>query len=209
MDLESEAITFLAAATSRGYCVVEELFEHGLEQCILVSDRLAAQLKQKVAGHQVCLAHLLRDLKHAIQSSTDIEWLESFRKLLLDTIALKSKIDHDSLEDYLLAIHALHQCKDDLLEQDLEEGTHAHSFQKSMRKVSPHLLTCLTEKEVPPDNNGSERAIRNVKVKQKVSTMFKNISGLDAFARIRTIIDTGIKRGIDPLTVLAQPRRIL
>lgn len=206
---QNEAITFLAAATSRGYCVIEELFEHGLEQCILVSDRLAAQLKQKVAGHQICLAHLLRDLKHAIQSSTDTVWLQSFRKLLLDTIALKKEIDYDRLKDYQAAIHELHQRKENLIDQDLKDGTHAYSFQKAMRKVRPHLLTCLTEKEVPPDNNGSERALRNAKVKQKVSTMFKNMSGMDAFARLRTIIDTGVKRGLDPLTVLAQPQLLI
>jgi len=37
------------------------------------------------------------------------------------------------------------------------------------------LLTFLYHLEVPPDNNGSERAIRNAKVKMKISNQFKTI----------------------------------
>jgi hypothetical protein len=59
------------------------------------------------------------------------------------------------------------------------------------------ILTFLYHKNVPPDNNASERAIRNVKVKTKVSGQFPNKDGkgADRFARIRSIIDTTIKNG--------------
>jgi hypothetical protein len=46
---------------------------------------------------------------------------------------------------------------------------------------------------VPPDNNGSERAIRNVKVKTKVSTQFRTEKGAQRFAILRSVIDTTIK----------------
>jgi hypothetical protein len=53
--------------------------------------------------------------------------------------------------------------------------------------------------QFPPDNNASERAIRNVKVKTKVSCQFRNSEGKGAarFARIRSVIDTTIKNGQD------------
>jgi hypothetical protein len=52
---------------------------------------------------------------------------------------------------------------------------------------------------VPPDNNASERAIRNVKVKTKVSGQFRNPEGKGAerFARIRSVIDTTLKNKQD------------
>jgi transposase len=46
---------------------------------------------------------------------------------------------------------------------------------------------------VAPDNNGSERAIRNIKVKQKISGQFKTIDSANMFAVLRSVIDTTIK----------------
>ncbi|MBT3802545.1 MAG: transposase, partial [Bacteroidetes bacterium] len=56
-----------------------------------------------------------------------------------------------------------------------------------------NILTFLYYHDVPPDNNGSERAIRNVKVKQKISGFFKSTNGAQTFAINRSIIDTIIK----------------
>ena len=58
--------------------------------------------------------------------------------------------------------------------------------------------------EVPPDNNGSERAIRNVKVKQKISGQFKSFTGAKTFAILRSVIDTAIKNNLNPLHSLSQ-----
>ena len=60
---------------------------------------------------------------------------------------------------------------------------------------SPH--TFLYYENVEPDNNASERAIRNIKVKQKISGQFKTDKGGESFAILRTIIDTAIKAKVD------------
>ena len=55
----------------------------------------------------------------------------------------------------------------------------------------------------------SERAIRNIKVKQKISGQFKSIEGAQNFAVLRSIIDTAIKSGekvYEVLFEIAQPR---
>lgn len=44
-------------------------------------------------------------------------------------------------------------------------------------------------------NNASERAIRNVKVKQKVSGQFKTENEAQHYAVIRSVTDTCIKNG--------------
>jgi len=56
------------------------------------------------------------------------------------------------------------------------------------------LFRFLDDPTIPPDNNASERAIRNIKVKTKISGMFKSDIGADQFAVIRSVIDTFIKR---------------
>jgi transposase len=55
---------------------------------------------------------------------------------------------------------------------------------------------------VPPDNNGSERAVRNIKVKQKISGQFKIEKTAQNFAQIRSVIDTTIKNGLNVLDAL-------
>jgi len=58
-----------------------------------------------------------------------------------------------------------------------------------------YVLTFLHHHEVPPDNNASERAIRNVKVKQKVSGQSKTPEGAQAYAVISSVTDTCVKNG--------------
>ena len=71
----------------------------------------------------------------------------------------------------------------------------ALTLQKKLRKISGNILCFLHYNSVPADNNGSERAIRNIKVKQKISGGFRSTQGADGFAVIRSVIDTTIKSG--------------
>ena len=67
-------------------------------------------------------------------------------------------------------------------------------LQKKLRKISRHILCFLHHNAVPPDNNSSERAIRNIKVIQKISGAFRSTEGA-GFAILRSVIDTTIKSG--------------
>ena len=71
-----------------------------------------------------------------------------------------------------------------------------------MRKISHNILCFLHYNNVPPDNNGSERAIRTIKVKQKISGGFRSIDDADGFAVIRSVIDTTIKSKNDVFNAL-------
>ena len=84
------------------------------------------------------------------------------------------------------------------------------SFQKRITKYKDHIFTFLYHPNVPPDNNGSERAIRNVKVKQKISGQFKILNAAENFAILRSIIDTAIKNNqnvVRALSVIAAYKR--
>ncbi len=79
-----------------------------------------------------------------------------------------------------------------------------------MVKHRNSIFTFLYYENVEPDNNASERAIRNVKVKQKISGQFKTEKGGESFAILRTIIDTAIKAKVevkDTLNLIAQSKR--
>ena len=73
---------------------------------------------------------------------------------------------------------------------------------KRLRKYKDYLFLFLKEPLVPPDNNASERAIRNFKVKQKVSGYFKTENGAKNYAIFQSVCDTAIKNKQNPLFAL-------
>ena len=55
---------------------------------------------------------------------------------------------------------------------------------KSLTKYKEYVFKFLYDPDVPYDNNASERAVRNIKVKQKVSDMFKSDVGTSTYSQI-------------------------
>jgi hypothetical protein len=56
----------------------------------------------------------------------------------------------------------------------------------------------------PPANTGSDRAIRNVKVKAKESGQFQTMEDPEIFAILRTVIDSAFYLKCDPFMTLYQ-----
>ena len=77
-----------------------------------------------------------------------------------------------------------------------------YSFFKRMKRERQTLFVFLFIEQVPADNNASERAIRNVKVKQKISGQFKKVETAQNFAKIRSVIDTTIKNRMNIIEAL-------
>ena len=76
------------------------------------------------------------------------------------------------------------------------------SFQKRLVKYRDYVFPFLYHPAVPAHNNDSERAIRNIKIKQKISGQFKTLSSAENFAILRSIIGTSIKNGQNVLAAL-------
>lgn len=88
---------------------------------------------------------------------------------------------------------------EELINQKLwKKGVKILPFQRRLCKWKDHVFTFLFKPEVPFDNNGSERAIRDVKVKQKVSGGFRSERGAEIFAILRSVFDTIIKKEGNP-----------
>jgi transposase len=201
---QNAMMTLIIWAKSRGSITIEQTFPNGLPNAVLVSDRLSAQLGTNAKGHQVCIAHLLRDLNF-IEQSYGSGWAKDFKTLFKEALELGRQLQpgqycspnpqRDSIELRLRQ----------LLEQPLPKQHHkAITLQKQLKKIPGYILLFLYHPDVPPHNNGSEKAIRNVKVKQKISGQFKSEDGAKAFAIIRSVIDTAIKSGKDVFDELAQ-----
>jgi len=197
-------LTFIVSATSRGYKVIEQQISEGFTLCIYVSDCFSAQLKVKAMAHQLCMAHLLRELSNFAENLNS-QWSFKVKDLFLRAIQLKKKMTND---DYLKPpkeIKELNEYLDELLKIDYSKfHSKEKAFIKRLTKHRQSIFTFLIYPDVPPDNNASERAIRNVKIKTKVSGQFRNDDGkgADRYAKIRSVIDTTIKHGQDVYNAL-------
>jgi hypothetical protein len=70
-------------------------------------------------------------------------------------------------------------------------------------------LRFTTNWRVPADNNGSERDIRMIKLRQKVSGCLRSLTGAKQFCAIRSYLSTAAKHGqqlFDALVMLAEGR---
>jgi len=194
-------VTFITVSTNRGKQTVQRLFSEGFASAILCSDRWETHLVTHAKGHQLCLAHLLRDVNYLIELE-GIPWAKQMKALFQKAIKAKNhcpKYDPENPD-----VLAIEMKLDELIAQQLDKEKVPKSFvfQRSMNKNRKYIFPFLYNTDVPSDNNGSERGIRNLKVKMKVSGQFK--SGQHAFAKLRSVIDTCIKRKIPVFNALNQ-----
>lgn len=197
--------TFLKASATRGFAAVEATFPDGLPNATIGSDRWAAQLKIESKNKQLCFPHLQRDLNF-LEEKEKHPWATSFKTLLKDALVLRHQAEEKN-QAYMAdapEMKDLENRLNQLLVQTILKTQHSQTctFQKSMIKYRNYLFSCLYDLNVPPDNNGSERALRNIKVKQKVSGQFK--SGQDTFCVLRSVIDTLRKRQLNVLDYLTR-----
>lgn len=204
---QTTLLTFISVSLSRGFINIASLFKNGFPMSVYVTDCLSAQLKVKAKLHQICTAHLLRELNNFIDAC-DCEWSKKMKLLFQKAINLKKELTEN---DYLYENEGVTMLEKelDLLLKTEPENKHKklRAFKNRLNKNREAIFTFLHHPKVPPDNNGSERAIRNVKVKMKVSGQFKTLYGAHCFAVMRSIIDTTNKNAqnvFNALTNLAK-----
>jgi len=198
---QNTMLTFITISINRGKQTVQKLFPKGFINAILNSDRWKTHLTTYARGHQLCVSHLLRDLNYLIELEST-EWAKNIKKLFKKSLELKSVNPQYDRGDPLAI--AIEKEMDELLSEQLnqEKTPKTVIFYNSMSDYRNYLFPFLYDKDIPPDNNGSERGIRNIKVKMKISGQFK--TGYDTFAKLRSVIDTCIKRNIQVLYAMQQ-----
>lgn len=190
---QNETLTYLTASFSRGYNTIENIFPNGLLKTVLVSDSWAAQLKTPTQQKQLCTAHLLRELKN-FETALNCHWSKSVKQLLQDAIEIKRNLKSTDYSPSNPQVQRIEKRLDSLLSVDLSDShKKVQAFIKRLKKYRYSLLTFLYYNKVPPDNNSSERAVRNLKVKNKISGCFRSEKGANQFAILRSVTDTANK----------------
>lgn len=199
---QSKLATFIVASCNRGIATIEANVKGISDKAVLVHDCWKAHFQTLVGKHQLCTVHLIRELKY-LEELYKTAWPLRFRIMLLEAEELKKRF---TPSDYMLPNHGrgiIEKEFDALLCEEIEpQYKELITFQKRMVRYKNHVFTFLYDPAVPSHNNDSERAIRNVKVKQKISGQFKTMPAAENFAILRSIIDTAIKNKQDVLQAL-------
>jgi transposase len=167
---------------------------------VWVSDRLAAQMGWATTDHQVCLAHLLRDTQYAIDAGDD-RFAPGVMTLLKQAMRFGRR--RASLADAtLVAYHARLQTGLDALLAIVPATKAGQKLQRIIKRFRQNLFVFVTNRAVPPTNNGSEQALRPCVVFRKVTNCFRSKWGACLYADVRSVLETARRRGIGILHAL-------
>lgn len=199
---QDEEATFITITDNRGQQSIDGTFKDGFVNSALVHDCWACHFNTIAITHQICIAHLLRDLNY-LNELYNHKWSKAVKLLFQVALDLKKQMGCSDYYAHNPRRLQLEKRFDFLIGYGLpDEKNELARFQNRLNKYRDYIFTFLYRPEVPPDNNASERAIRNVKVKQKVSGQFRSTNGAFRFAVLRSITDTVIKNDLNVLNSL-------
>lgn len=172
-------------------------------------------------GHQLCCAHALRELQGVADlAAPESDWcwagqaadaLVAIQNLVADAVAAgASTLDENALATQL----QLYRCAAQI--GITETAARGDTITKRHNALARRLidrqddyLRFTTNWRIPPDNNGSERDIRMIKLRQKISGCLRTLTGAKQFCAIRSYLSTAAKHGrqfFDTLIMLAEGR---
>jgi transposase len=196
--LSSTAICHVIVETRAASVVTA--FLDGAKPEIWVADRYGGQLGHG-AARQMCLAHLLRDTKYAIEAG-DAVFAPGFHLLLLRAVAIGKR--RERLADTtLVQYHAdLERRLDRLLSGPMPAVAAARKLFRAMRRDRDDLFRFVTRRDVPYTNNACERALRPSVIFRKVTNCFRAQWGAKVYAAAASVIATGRLYGRSALNAL-------
>jgi transposase len=172
------------------------------------------------ADHQLCCAHVVRELAGVADSSPKGSWcwasqaaeaLTEMQKLVGDAAAAgQDAVDPTALAEQIRLYRSAAQLG---VNQTADRSTKlicAHNaLAHRLLDRQDDYLRFTTDWRVPADNNGSERDIRMIKLRQKVSGCMRTLTGARQFCAIRSYLSTAAKHGLhffDALVMLTRGR---
>jgi transposase len=165
------------------------------------------------AGHQLCCAHVLRELQAVTDLALEGEWcwaaqaaeaLTQLHKLVSEAIAQA----RDTVDPAALAEQVTRYRSAALIGASQTAGHSGalmrkhHALARRLLDRQDDYLRFTRDWQVSPDNNGTERDIRMTKLKQKISGCLRTLAGARQFCGIRSYLSTAAKHGLGFLDAL-------
>jgi transposase len=125
---------------SRGLKAITSHFQSGFGKAILCHDTWRTYFNYSENLHQLCCAHLLRELNYVVERHK-CTWAELTRSLLREAIALRKKLGKSTSPEEKISITALEIRMDRLLEIPIDlVHKEAITLQKRLKKYRNSIL---------------------------------------------------------------------
>jgi transposase len=170
------------------------------------------------AAHQLCCAHVARELAGITETAPAGQWcwaeqaadaLVAMQRLVTDAIAAGAPtLDPDALAEQVHRYRSAAQIGATQTEARSDPPMRReHALARRLLDRQDDYLRFTVDWRIPPDNNGSERDIRMIKLRQKISGCLRTLLGAQQFCTIRSYTSTAAKHGLrlfDTLVHLAE-----
>jgi len=174
--------------------------------CLLASDLTVAGygLREGIALHSVTDEAASVD---DVQAAADA--LVAMQKLVAEAIAAGAdNVDANTLDKQVALYRSAAQIGITQTAARSSKVMKKHNaLARRLLNRQDDYLRFTTDWRIPPDNNGSERDIRMIKLRQKMSGCLRTLTGAQQFCAIRSYLSTAAKHGkhfFDTLVMLAE-----
>lgn len=155
-----------------------------------------------------CNVHLGRYLEEIIQNVSEVTWAKDLKELIFKTYHDRKVLIKKGSESFsnikTIEISAKYDEIISLAKKESKNIKSTYYKEKAFKlirrceKYKDNHLAFIYDFNVPFDNNPSERDLRIIKIKTKISGGFKNINSAEAYCDAISIIKTSLKRKINP-----------
>ena len=171
------------------------------------------------AEHQLCCAHAQRELAAVAEAAgPDLDWcwatqagdaLVAMQNLVAEAVAASADaVDPVALANQVQLYRSAAQIGLTQTSPRASKVMKKHNaLARRLLDRQADYLRFTTDWRVPADNNGSERDIRMIKLRQKVSGCLRTLTGARQFCAIRSYLSTAAKHGrtfFETLVMLAE-----
>jgi transposase len=199
--------TLLTVHARRGTEAMEAMGVLPFFAGVAVHDAWAPYDTYAAPEHQLCCAHALRELQAVTDCAPGAAWcwaaqaagaLTGMQQLVSAAIADgQDAVDPDALARLVTRYRSA------VLIGASQTAARSGKLMKKHNALARRLLDrqddylrFTRDWRVPPDNNGSERDIRMIKLRQKVSGCMRTLTGARQFCAIRSYLSTAAKHGL-------------
>jgi transposase len=202
-------VTYYMIDRSRGSPAINEFFGQYFDG-VLITDFWAAYNAVSCADRQMCLVHLLGELKKvSMYKDSSGDWADfskKLKRLVQDAVRLWKR-----REEFDEAMYARRRRRIELRLRELIEtqwnNSQARRLRNRLERYDDYLFTFLDKPYVPFDNSHAERSIRPAVIMRKNSYSNRSDKGARTQSILMSIFRTLKQRNANPISTIEKALR--